>query len=417
MPPLHPGELNPLKPMPALARSWTASPRLRRTLAITLFLASLVPAAIGLVHWGVGLQRPGYTNFGDYYLDARIGVHDGWSSLYDLKVEEREWQALGGADVLPMFPVIYPPPLAWVVVPFSLLPFPIAFALWATLMLGLFLWVWTMIAPGSRLQRWTLLAAAIGTSAVSFGLLLAHVLIGILAGVTAAWWFLRTRRELLAGLALLVLAIRPQAALLVPFALLVAGFRRTFVVWAAGMAVIGGVAMASVGPSGVHAYVDRLQMAVGSRAADYMVANSLSVAGILSHSWLAAAAQGFLILVTLLAAYRHRREGPELPIVAGLIGSLLVTPFIHLEDLTTAVVAAWLYLRTGPPIQGRVHLALGYAVLALFGNLTGPSILFRFSLGTEPLFVAWEVAWLLLIAWLPHRRLAIPRAEPVAAAA
>jgi hypothetical protein len=382
----------------------------RRTLAITLFLASLVPAAIGLVHWGIGLQRPGYTNFGDYYLDARIGVHDGWSSLYDLKVEEREWQALGGADVLPMFPVIYPPPLAWLVAPFSLLPFPIAFVLWATLMLGLFLWIWTMIAQGSRLQRWTLLATAIGTSPVSFGLLLAHILIGILAGVAASWWFLRTRREVLAGLALVVLAIRPQAAILVPFALLVAGYRRTFVVWAAAMAVIAGVAMASVGPSGVHAYVDRLQMAAGSGAADYMAANSLSIAAILGHGWLAAAAQGILVLVTLVAAYRHRRLGPELPIVAGLIGSLLVTPFIHLEDLTTIVVAAWLYLRTGPPIEGRIHLGLGYALLA-------PSILFRFGLGTEPFFLCWEVAWLLLIAWLPLQRMAITRAEHVAAAA
>jgi hypothetical protein len=363
-----------------------------------------------LVHWGVGLQRPGYTNFGDYYLDARIGVHDGWSSLYDLKVEEREWQALGGADVLPMFPVIYPPPLAWLVAPFSLLPFPIAFALWATLMLGLFLWIWSMIAPGSRIQRWTLLAAAIGTSPVSFGLQLAHVLIGILAGVTAAWWFLRTRREVLAGLALLVLAIRPQAAILVPFALLVAGYRRTFVVWAAGMALIAGVAMASVGPSGVHAYVDRLQTAAGNGGADYMVASSLSVAAILGHGWLAAGAQGILILVTLVVAYRHRLKGPELPIVAGLIGSLLVTPFIHLEDLTTVVVAAWLYLRSGPPIEGRIHLALGYALLA-------PSILFRFGLGTEPFFVSWEVAWLLLLAWLPHRRMAITKTEPVAAAA
>jgi hypothetical protein len=402
--------LNPLKPLPALARSWTASPRVRRTLAITLFLASLVPAAIGLVHWGVGLQRPGYTNFGDYYLDARIGVHDGWSSLYDLKVEEREWQALGGAAVLPMFPVIYPPPLAWLVAPFSLLPFPIAFVLWATLMLGLFLWIWTMIAPGSRLQRWTLLAAAIGTSPVSFGLLLAHVLIGILAGVTAAWWLLQRRREVLAGLALLVLAIRPQAAILVPFALLVAGYRRAFIVWAAAMAVIAGVAMASVGPSGVHTYVDRLQAAAGNGGADYMVASSLSIAAILGHGWLAAGAQGILILVTLVAAYRHRRLGPELPMVAGLIGSLLVTPFIHLEDLTTVVVAAWLYLRTRPPIEGRIHLVLGYALLA-------PSILFRFGLGTEPFFLCWEVAWLLLIAWLPHRPGVITKTEPLATAA
>lgn len=403
MPSLRFSALNPPKPWPA--RSWTASRRLRRTLAITLFVLSLVPAAIGLVHWGLGLQRPGYTNFGDYYLYARMGVHDGWSTLYDPAVEQHEWQALGGATVLPMFPMIYPPPLAWLVAPFSLLPFLFAFGAWTMLILGLFLWTWTVTAPGSRLQRWTQLAAAIGTAPVTFGLLLAHVLFGILAGVTAAWWFLRHRREVLAGLVLLILVVRPQAAFLVPFALLVAGYRRTFMVWAAGTVVIVGVAMASIGPSGVHAYADRLHAAAGG-GSDFLVANALSVAGILGHGRLATVAQGGLAMVTLVAAYRRRREGPELPITAGLIGSLLVTPYIHLEDLTTAVVAAWLYLRTGPPTPARINLALGYALLA-------PSVLFRYGLGgTEPFFVCFEVAWLLMIAWPKPRSVASARAEP-----
>src|SRR6266849_10841021 len=98
---------------------------------VILFALSLVPVGIELVRWGIYLHRPGYTDFGDYYLYASMGLHHGWNTLYHLAVEQQEWQALGGMAVLPFYPMIYPPPLAWLIAPFALLPLRLAFAIWA----------------------------------------------------------------------------------------------------------------------------------------------------------------------------------------------------------------------------------------------------------------------------------------------
>jgi hypothetical protein len=181
-------------------------------------------------------------------------------------------------------------------------------------------------------------------------------------------------------------------AILVPFALLVAGYRRAFTVWIAGAIAITLLAIASLGPDGVHTYIDRLHAAANARP-DFFVPTTLTLPGLLGRGWVALIAQAAIVALTLLAAYRRRHDGPELSIVAGIIGSLLVTPYIHFEDVTAVVVAAWLYLRTAPPRYGRILLAAGYVVLL-------PTVVYQWGLaGLEPVFVCFEVAWLGLITW------------------
>jgi hypothetical protein len=60
-----------------------------------------------------------------------------------------------------------------------------------------------------------------------------------------------------AGLLLVLMVIKPQVAFFVPFALLAAGYWRIFTVWAAGVALVVIIAILSLGPDGVHAYVAR----------------------------------------------------------------------------------------------------------------------------------------------------------------
>jgi len=61
---------------------------------------------------------------------------------------------------------------------------------------------------------------------------------------------------------------------------------------------------------------------------------------------LAHAAQMTVVLLTLTCCWRRRADAPEFPIAAGLCASLLVTPFIHTQDLAMLFPAAWLSLRT-----------------------------------------------------------------------
>src|SRR5207253_3192966 len=57
------------------------------------------------------------------------------------------------------------------------------------------------------------------------------------------------------------------------------------------------------------------------------------------------AAAGIAMVIGRVAA----REGPELPIAAGLSGSLLASPYLSVTDLAALLIAAWLVLRLDPP--------------------------------------------------------------------
>jgi hypothetical protein len=376
---------------------------------VILFALSLVPVGIELVRWGIYLHRPGYTDFGDYYLYASMGLHHGWNTLYHLAVEQQEWQALGGMAVLPFYPMIYPPPLAWLIAPFALLPLRLAFAIWATLMVALFLWVWTVTASGSRLQRWTLLATSIGVFPVAFALALAQVLIVVLAAVIGAWWLLCRKQELAAGLLLIVMVVKPQLAFLVPVALLAAGHWRAVGVWAVGTAAVVGLALVSLGPDGIHLYLARLQ-AASTGAPEFLVLTSMTVPGLLGRGVAGLAGQAGVAALTLVAAYRQRHRGPTAPIVAGLVGSLLVTPYVHIQDLTVLFAAAWLYLRVNPPRLARMVLVVGYLAIL-------PSVRYRVLEGMEPGIAILALVWLLLIAWPLDLRRARPRSQQASLAA
>src|SRR6266404_9547683 len=68
----------------------------------------------------------------------------------------------------------------------------------------------------------------------------------------------RERRDIAAGIALALVLLKPNTAILVPIALLVAGRYRAVAAWAGAGAVVAGVALATMGSSGVSAYIGQL---------------------------------------------------------------------------------------------------------------------------------------------------------------
>src|SRR2546430_17169266 len=78
----------------------------------------------------------------------------------------------------------------------------------------------------------------------------------VAAAVAVAWWLASHQRPVLAGLALSLIAIKPQLALLVPLCLLVAGHGRMFAAWLSATAVIVAVAPLLLGPGGLQRYRD-----------------------------------------------------------------------------------------------------------------------------------------------------------------
>jgi hypothetical protein len=220
----------------------------------------------------------------------------------------------------------------------------------------------------SRLVRLGHLAFAVALPSVALGLLLGQVVIVVAAAVSISWWLLRGNRPLLAGLVLSLIALKPQLALMVPIALLVAGQRRAFLGWAAGSLIMLGTALATIGFDGLQMYAMLLAGSAHYRAA-MMVYPQLTLPGFLGGGLAAALAQGLVIAVTLVLVWRRRASGLEFPFAAGLCASLLIASFLHPQDVAVLLPAAWLWLRTGPRGVERVLGLTGF-VAAL--GLTTP---------------------------------------------
>jgi hypothetical protein len=338
---------------------------------------------IALESWGIVLWRPGYADFGNYYLYANVGLHHGWNHLYDLAAQQQEWLRLGGSDVVPWFPIIYPPPLPWLVVPFTLLPLPVAYACWSALLLGCIILAWRLVVPTpSRLARWTALAAMLAVMPVIYALLLGQILILELAAIAAVWWLVSRGRELPAGILLTVLVFKPQVAFLVPLALLVIGRWRTVAVWLTGSALIAVVALVSTGINGLRDYANRVSDA-SATPPQFFVPTQLTLGGLFGHGLLTLTVGALLVALTIAAVYRYRGEGPAVPIACALVGSMLVTPYLHQQDLATLLLAG------GIALHGRLDrrqgslliagylllLAISYWGFGRLGPILGPILL------------------------------------------
>jgi hypothetical protein len=100
------------------------------------------------------------------YLAAQIGRTIGWTHIYDPAIYLPMLKATSGR----WMPYLNTPVTAWTAVPFTFLPWPLAIAIWNTLILGSLVLTWRLIAVGSRLARVTLLVAALGLYPIEFGL-------------------------------------------------------------------------------------------------------------------------------------------------------------------------------------------------------------------------------------------------------
>jgi hypothetical protein len=294
------------------------------------------------------------------YGAALVGIHDGYGRLYDLVAQKAAVQSLG-----PGFnpqPFISPPPLAWLVTPLLAVPFQVALAVWTALLLGALVWTWYLLAPPGRLVRAAHLALWLGLFPVAFGVMVGQPGALVAAAVATGWWLMKRDREVLAGLALSLIVLKPQLALLVPPCLLVSGHARTFGAWLAASVLIGLVALALLGPDGVARYRDVLAQTQGPA---WDITRRYAISGPLGLGPLLNVMQALVMGVTLVVAWRARGGGPEVPIAAGILGSLLFTPYLGFQDFLMLVVAAWLLLRTQLSAWQVALLVVGYALLEL----------------------------------------------------
>jgi hypothetical protein len=273
-------------------------------------------------------------------------------------------------------PFVSPPSLLLVIEPFAWLPFWPAFVAWSAISAGAFLLVCR------RLAGWPALALAALAPAPVFALISGQVTL-VVAALLCGAVFLTGKRPVIAGLLFACAAmVKPQAALMVPVALLAAGQWRTLGA-AAAAGVVGLALCVAVQGSGAW-------LAWPGAVAEFsklIDGGGLLAKGISPNSF--AHALGLPIAAPLFIAAGaltgigctwqvfRRTEDPALRSGALACGALLATPYAMPYEAAALIPAASVLLGragTSTPIRIGALLAICFpfqplAILAFAGSL------------------------------------------------
>lgn len=332
------------------------------------------------------IKTPWQLDFSDFYFAARTGVSHGWAQMYNTSVSMPALYAATGN----WFPFQHSPVLAWLLVPLSLLPYAVALTIWDGFLFACYLFCWRILATGSIRRRLLLLVAGLALYPVALGLALGQPTMLVLAGVSLCFWLLSRNRPLLAAIALAVIAVKPQSSFLVPFALLFAGRFRVFAGWALCTFALVVLAVVALGLHGLQDWQHAITIAYQLPGIRFN-----SVGSVIGPGGLALAVSVVAGGITLLIGGLAAREGAELPIAAGLSGSVLASPYLSAPDLSALLIAAWLVLRLDPPRWLKALMAAAY-IPFFFAN----------ALFMHAPFLILECAWLigLLVFAIDRRR-------------
>ena len=330
------------------------------------------------------VQRPIHPDFRIFYVAAEAGLRHGWSSIYDVSILRSLSSSFpaGQNYISSSLPFIHPPLVAWLVAPLTALPVPAAYAVWSAVLLGALVLAWHIAAPYAGLRKVVLLLVALAVWPVLDAFFFGQPSTLQLALLAAAWWMCANDRPLAGGAALaFATALKPHTVILVPVALAISGRYRPFVSWAATCTAIAAVFVLALGPSGLNNWWQALiygQTDPGQ--AIYYTTAYLFGSGPASYA--IEALQG----VAALVIARRRRDNLNVVFALGLVGSLAFAFHLHQYDYIALILAAWLILRTAPPLWHRLWLLAGVGTLQ------------SLDLGQPIPQLVWDLGWLVILA-------------------
>lgn len=354
-----------------------------------LWLASTLVATFWGTLYDLGrtttlfILNPFHIDFRVFYVAGQAGLERGWTAVYDLQALRSLSSGFPATErfIDPSTAYVSPPVLAWIVAPLTALPLPAAYVLWTAISLAALVGAWYLAAPYGGLAKLSLLLLALSLWPVMDCLYLGQPSLDVLALTALAWWLCARDRTIAAGLALaLAMAMKPHIVILVPVALLVSGRYRVFAAWAAGMAVLAAASVVAIGPSGMASWwraVVYLQSDVGH----YF----FTMAQFFGRGPVTYGAEALLAVLALVVAWRRRSE-LEMVFAAGLLGSIASAFHIHQDDFSLLILAAWLVLRTAPPLWHRWWLLSGVVTMQLV------------TLSVPVPQLIWDVVWLAILA-------------------
>jgi len=342
-------------------------------------------AIYDIAAWFIQFARqPVHPDFRIFYVAAEAGLRYGWSSIYDVSTLRSLSASFpsGQNYVTSALPFIHPPLLAWLIAPLTALPVPVAYAVWCAVLLAALVWAWYIAAPYSGLRKLALLLLALAIWPVLDAFYFGQPSTLQLALVAAAWWLCVKDRPLAAGAALaLATALKPHTVILLPLALAASGRYRPFFSWAAVCSVLAAAFALALGPTGLNNWWQALVYGQTDPGQSLYTLAYLFGSGPVSYTL--EALQGAAALVIA----RRGRDDVNVVFAAGIVGSLAFAFHLHQYDYIELILAAWLVLRSAPPLWHRLWLLAGVATLLAI------------DLGQPIPQLAWDLGWLVIL-WM-----------------
>ncbi|HZC76756.1 MAG TPA: glycosyltransferase family 87 protein, partial [Ktedonobacterales bacterium] len=263
------------------------------------FALTVVLLALALDLWN--RSEPIGIDFHTYEAAARVALQAGWSHIYDQSLVAAEQTNLVPTQTVQ--PFLSPPPVAWLAALLAPLPYWPAYYTWAAFTFIAFALALVWASSDSGLVRWVAAGAALTPWWLLHAVHLGQVVPLVAAGVVVASRLARERRDVAAGIALVLVFLKPNTAVLVPFALLAAGRFRAFATCTGAGVVVAGVAWATMGSSGVSAYISQLTGPLPAGASSLTLEGALGVGGAITLGL-----RLFIVAVTLAVAFRLRKS-------------------------------------------------------------------------------------------------------------
>jgi glycosyl transferase family 87 len=328
-------------------------------------------------------------DFNTYLAAAEVGISQGWSDIYNQGSVMVQQELIAPGSRLQ--PFLSPPLVAFAVAPLAALPLHAAYVVWAMLMFATFAAALAVSGVSHGLARWIAVLGALAPWWVMHAVNVGQVVPLVAAGMVVGWRLLRDRRDVLAGIALAAMLFKPNTVMLVPLVLLFMARYRAFAAWAACAAVALIAIIAVLGPSGLGAYVNELRSPWPTGT------DKVTLYGAMAATGLLAAVLRVVVVGAVLATAYRLRQSPGLVLPLAIIGSLLVSPYLHGADLCVLAAAGWMMWEERRAFGWRALLAGAWLIASPFLYLRGESL----ELTQWPWFEAVLFIALLAVAWQP----------------
>jgi hypothetical protein len=341
--------------------------------------AAIYDVAVWLIQFA---RQPVHPDFRIFYVASEAGLRHGWASIYDVAMLRALSKSLPpGQDYInSKLPFIHPPLLAWLIAPLTVLPLGVAYGVWCAVLLAALVLAWYVAAPYSGLRKFTLLLLALAIWPVLDAFYFGQPATLQLALLAVAWWLCVQERPLAAGAALaFATALKPHTVILVPLALAASGRYRPLFSWAAISAVLAAVFALTLGPAGLNNWWQALAYGQTDPGQSLYTLAYLFGSGPVSYA--IEALQGAAALVIA----RRRRADVNVVFAVGIVGSLAFAFHLHAYDYIELILAAWLVLRSAPPMWHRLWLLAGVATLIAL------------DLAQPIPQLAWDLGWLVIL--------------------